>query len=340
MSGARAGARAGERRGRRLLVRLRRNRLWLSVAGALLVVGIAGAALGHILRELDWAEVGAALGAISAGQLLAALVLTALSYLLLSGYDMLALAAMGRRLPWWRCALGAFSAYSFSHNLGFAPVTAGAARWRAYAGTGLAAADIARIVVIAGVTYWLGIFLLLGLFLVGHRGALRVEDVTVSHPVQVALGIGVLGAILLYLLACARQRGPLVLLGWQLPVPTVRQALAQFLLAAADIALASAALLVLLPADVWPHYPGLLVAYVVAVVVALVTHAPGGLGVFETVMLVTLPGIDRPELVSALILYRLVYYWLPFGTAVLLLGGREALRFRATPFTPDKGARA
>ncbi len=329
-----------ERRGKRLLVRLRRNRLLLSVVGTLLVVVVAGAALAHILAELRWADVRAALAAISAGQLLAALVLTALSYALLSGYDMLALAAMGRRLPWWRCALGAFSAYSFSHNLGFAPVTAGAARWRAYAGTGLTAADIARIVVIAGVTYWLGIFLLLGIFLAAHEGALRVEEVRVSHPVQVAIGAVVLAGILLYLVACARQRGPLLLLGWRLPVPSVPQALAQFLLAAADIALASAALMVLLPPDLWARYPQLLVAYVVAVVVALVTHAPGGLGVFEAVMLVTLPGVGRPELVSALIVYRLVYYWLPFATAVLLLGGREALRFRATPFTPDKGAGA
>ncbi|WP_448582783.1 lysylphosphatidylglycerol synthase domain-containing protein [Thermaurantiacus sp.] len=306
------------------------------MAGALLVVVIAATALGHLLRELNWAEVGTALGQISAGQFLAALVLTALSYLLLAGYDLLALAAMGQQLPWWRCALGAFSAYSFSHNLGFAPITAGAARWRAYAGTGLSAADIARIVVIAGVTYWLGIFLLLGLFLITHRGALRIDDMTVSHPLQVMLGALVLGAILLYLFACTRQRGPLTLLGWRLPVPTLPQALLQFLLAAADIALASAALLVLLPTHVWGHYPQLLVAYVVAVVVALITHAPGGLGVFEAVMLVTLPAIDRPELVSALLLYRLIYYWLPFGTAVLLLGGREALRFRATPFTPHK----
>lgn len=337
MSGA---AGAGARRGLRLLVRLRRNRMLLSVIGALLVVLVAGAALAHILAELRWADVRAALAAISAWQIGAAIVLTALSYALLSGYDMLALAAMGRRQPWWRCALGAFSAYSFSHNLGFAPVTAGAARWRAYAGTGLAAADIARIVVIAGVTYWLGIFLLLGLFLVIHRGTLRIEDVALSHPVQVALGVLVLGGILLYLGACARQRGPLVLFGWHLPVPTLPQALAQFLLAAADIALASAALMVLLPAGLWALYPQLLVAYVVAVVVALVTHAPGGLGVFEAAMLVTLPAVGRAELVSALIVYRLVYYWLPFAMAILLLGGREALRFRATPFTPDKGAGA
>jgi uncharacterized membrane protein YbhN (UPF0104 family) len=87
------------------------------------------------------------------------------------------------------------------------------------------------------------------------------------------LGIG------LYLVACARQAAPLNILGWTLPVPTMRQALAQFALAATDIAIASAALLVLLPEAAWHHYPDFVVAYVVAVVVAMVTHAPGGLGV-------------------------------------------------------------
>ncbi len=324
------------RRGQRLLVRLRRNRTALSMTFAVAVVLVAGVALSRILADLNWDEVRAALGAISPGQLAACVGLTLVSYLLLSGYDMLALAAMGLRQPWWRCALGAFSAYSFSHNLGFAPVTAGAARWRAYAGTGLSAADIARIVVIAGVTYWLGIFLMLAVFLLLVPGALRIDQVALPHHWQALAGGVVLAGILAYLAACARRKAPLVLMGWQLPVPSLRQAGLQFLLAAADIALAAAALLVLLPAEQWPHYPQLLVAYVVAVVVALASHAPGGLGVFEAVMLISLPGLGRPELVSALIAYRLIYYWLPLLGSILLLGGREALRFRDTPFTAGK----
>ena len=148
--------------------------------------------------------------------------------------------------------------------------------------------------------------LLLGVFLVAFPGALRVHDATMPYATQALIGCGILAAIAVYLLACARQTGPLNILGWTLPVPTLRQALIQFALAATDIAIASAALLVLLPPEAWHHYPDFLVAYVVAVVVALLAHAPGGIGVFEAVVLVTLPEVDKPSLISALILYRLM----------------------------------
>lgn len=304
---------------------------------AIAVVLIAFAALAAILKDLSWAEVAQALRSISVRQLSLALALTVASYLSLTFYDVLALQAIGRPLPWWRAALGSFSAYCFSHNFGFAPVTGAAARWRAYAGTGLTPADIARIVVIAGVTFWLGIFLMFGLFLVQVPGALRWHDATLPQPIQAALGLGVLGVLAAYLVACARRTGPLRILGWSLPVPTLPQALAQFGLAALDISLAAAALLALLPGDPWAQFGAFLVAYVIAMIVALLSHAPGGLGVFEAAILVSLPQVGRADLVSALIVYRLLYHWLPLLAAVLLLGGREALRFRATPFSPDQG---
>jgi phosphatidylglycerol lysyltransferase len=315
---------------------VQRNRTALSIIGTVLVVAVAGIALANILSALSWNEVMVALRAISPLQLGLCLLLTTLSYLTLTFYDRLALMAMGKRQPWWRTALGAFSAYCFSHNFGFAPVTGAAARWRAYAGAGLSAADIARIVVLAGVTFWLGIFLMMGLFLVTRPGVLRIEEQVLDWPVQLAIGLVILLFILVYLVACIRRRGPLRILGWQLPVPTFGQAMIQFALAATDITLAAAALLVLLPGNHWAMFPDFVVAYVVAMVVALVTHAPGGLGVFEAVILVTLPEVDRASLVSALIVYRVVYYWLPLLLSIALLGGREALRFRDTPFTIDK----
>jgi phosphatidylglycerol lysyltransferase len=319
---------------------IQRNRTALSILGTLLVVVVAGVALASILSALTWDELVSALKAITLAQLLGCVLLTTLSYLTLTFYDRLALMAMGKRQPWWRTALGAFSAYCFSHNFGFAPITGAAARWRAYAGAGLSAADIARIVVLAGVTFWLGIFLMMGLFLVTRPGVLRIEERALDWPVQVGIGVAILAFILVYLVACIRRRGPLQILGWQLPVPTFPQAMAQFALAATDITLAAAALLVLLPGDHWAMFPDFVIAYVVAMVVALVTHAPGGLGVFEAVILVTLHDVDRASLVSALIVYRVVYYWLPLLLSIALLGGREALRFRDTPFRIDKAGLA
>lgn len=292
------------------------------------VLGIAGTALMEILKEVRIADIHAAFGRITPRQILLSVALTAFSFFILSFYDVLGLSAIGKPQPYWRALMGSFTAYNLSHNLGFAPVTGAAARWRAYRGTSLDAADIARLVVIAGVTFWLGIFLLLGVFLLLFPGALRVHDATMPYATQALIGAAVLAGIGIYLVACARQTGPLNILGWTLPVPTLRQALIQFTLAATDIAVASAALLVLLPPDVWHHYPDFLVAYVVAVVVALLAHAPGGIGVFEAVVLVTLPEVDKPSLISALILYRLIYYWGPLLLALALLGLNELRMWR------------
>jgi phosphatidylglycerol lysyltransferase len=300
----------------------------LSILMMIVVLGIAGAALFEILKEVRLADIQAAFGRITLQQILLSVGLTALSFFILSFYDVLGLSAIGKPQPYWRALLGSFTAYNLSHNLGFAPITGAAARWRAYRGTTLDAADIARLVVIAGVTFWLGIFLLLGVFLILFPGALRIHDATMPHATQALIGGAVLAGIAVYLVACARQTGPLNILGWTLPVPSLRQALIQFMLAATDIAVASAALLVLLPPEVWHHYPDFLVAYVVAVVVALLAHAPGGIGVFEAVVLVTLPEVDKPSLISALILYRLIYYWVPLFLALALLGLNELRMWR------------
>jgi len=305
------------------------------------MLGIAGLALSEILKDVKVADIRAAFDRITPQQIALSVGLTAVSFIILSFYDVLGLSAIGKPQPYWRALFGSFTAYNLSHNLGFAPLTGAAARWRAYRGTNLDAADIARLVVIAGVTFWLGIFLLLGLFLVLFPGALRVQDAKMPYVTQAAIGAAVLLGIALYLYACARQTGPLDILGWTLPVPTLRQALIQFSLAATDIAVASAALLALLPPDTWHQYPDFLVAYVVAVVIALLAHAPGGIGVFETVVLVTLPEVDKPALISALILYRLIYYWGPLFLAIVLLGLNEVrmLRRRGSVQEPDRDDR-
>lgn len=307
---------------------LGRHKTKLSLLLMAIVVSIAALALSRILNELTMTDVTRAIGAISARQLAASVGLTIVSYLVLTGYDVLALNAIGKPQPYWRAALGSFSSYTFSHNFGFAPITGAAARWRAYRGTNVDGADIARIVVIAGVTFWLGIFLLLGLALLVQPGALRVHHFVLDYPAQAAIGGAVLAAIGVYLWLCARHPGSIAILGWTLPVPTLRQALVQFALAAVDISVASAALLVLVPQADAGHFPLFLTAYVVAIVVALIAHVPGGVGVFEAVMLVALPQVDKATLVSALVVYRLIYYLLPLATAIALLGAHELARLR------------
>src|SRR5260221_12520239 len=55
----------------------------------------------------------------------------------------------------------------------------------------------------------------------------------------------------------------------------------------------------------------------------VLSAVPGGLGVFEAVFVVLLPGVPPPQLLGVLIAYRLVYYALPFLVSIGLLVGHE-----------------
>ena len=117
--------------------------------------------------------------------------------------------------------------------------------------------------------------------------------------------------------------------GRELPVADPGTALRQIALAVTDLALASAALYVLLPASANVSYVAFVGLYMVALAVSLLSLVPGGLGVFESILVLLLPGVPAPQLLGALLAYRLVYYVLPFGVAVLMMSAHEFQRQRA-----------
>ena len=85
----------------------------------------------------------------------------------------------------------------------------------------------------------------------------------------------------------------------------------------------------LLPTSADISYLAFVGLYMVALAVSLLSLVPGGLGVFESILVLLLPGVPAPQLLGALLAYRLVYYALPFGLAVLLLSAHEFQRQRA-----------
>ncbi len=134
-----------------------RHRRWL-VALAVLGVALLGfAALHALLAEVRLKEVRAALHAIPDGRIVLALGLTIGSYLCLTLYDVLALRAIGRPLPWRTAALASFTSYTVSHNLGLSLLTGGSARYRVYASAGLELGDVARVTLLASATFWGGV---------------------------------------------------------------------------------------------------------------------------------------------------------------------------------------
>jgi hypothetical protein len=299
-----------------------------AIASGLLFV-VATVVLVFILRDLDAAEISSALANASQRQILLAGIFTALSYLMLTGYDVLGLRQLGHKVAYHITAMASFTSYAVSFTLGFPLITAGTVRYWIYSSVGLGARSIASLTLIAGVTFWLGMAVVLGLCLL-----LRPTDVAslsrLPIGMNMALGAVLLGSIIAYLAWVSARPRALNVRGWSLTLPNLKVSLGQMTLGAADVCAAGAVLYVLLPQGYNIPYESFIAAYVFACILGIASHAPGGLGVFEATILLALPGVPKEQLLGSLLLFRLCYYLVPFVAALLLLGLREALlRLRA-----------
>jgi phosphatidylglycerol lysyltransferase len=295
---------------------------YLPAIASLVVFVLAILALHRLAGEFHLRDVQAAFRAIPGRSFVLALLCAAASYFLLTQYERLALRYAGADLSYSRVALTSFIAYSVGHNLGVAALSGGAIRLRMYSAAGLAAPQIAQIVGFGSLTFILGATTLTGISLIVDAG-LASSLLHASRLVAIGGGSVLLLLVLSYLAVTATGRGPVEVREWSVALPGPRMTLQQIGLAASDLLCVSAVLYVLLPAasDVtfWA-FSGL---FMVAMSAGVLSAVPGGLGVFEAVFVVLLPGVPASQLLGVLIAYRLIYYALPFLASVALLVGHE-----------------
>ncbi len=282
-----------------------------------------------IVREVDLWEVQAALTSASRAQLAAALALTVVSYLLLTGYDVLALRQLKIRIPYRTTALASFTSYAVSFNLGFPLVTGGTVRYWIYAPKGLSASRIASLTVIAGITFWLGMGVVLSWSLIREAEAVARLIVFGTDFVRL-MGLVPIGLVGAYFAWVALRRPTVRIQGWRLELPGWKLSTAQAMLGIGDVCAAAGVLYVLLPTGHGVGYETFLAIYVAAAMLGIASHSPGGLGVFEATILIALSHVPREPLLGALLLFRLIYYVAPLILALALLGAYEATgRLRA-----------
>lgn len=274
--------------------------------------------LHQALDDYRYADVVTALRNLAPGQLLAALLGTVLSYLVTTGYDWLALRYIRRPLPWRQFGFAALVSYAFSNSVGLSMLTASSLRYRLYVSWGLSAVDVARIILFTTLTLWLGILAVGGAVLVLDPldvGAIPGLDLS-ARP----LGLLLLVLPLAYLLLGLLRRQPLRIGPWELPMVRPRLALPQLAVGALDWIMAAVVLHTLMPADVL-SLGQVIGVFMVAQIAGLISQVPGGLGVFESLVLVLLKGrMPAADLFGALLAYRLLYYLLPLALAALALG--------------------
>jgi phosphatidylglycerol lysyltransferase len=306
---------------------VRANQRLLTLGAMAIVALLAFAAIRVALDEIRLRDVRAALHQIGGVPISLSIALTAISYVALTWYDRFALQAIGHKLPWRISALASFTSYTLSHNLGLALITGGSARYRIYGASGLSLTEVARVSVITGLTFWGGVLMVVAIALVMPGAPIVIAGVAIT-PLDRGLGGGLLIATLAAL-PMLRLFGirRLHIRSLSLPVPPIRLLGKQAAVALIDLLAASAALFVLMPDTAVSLYPTFFIAYTLAILIAMVTHVPGGIGVFEAVVLAVVPG-DRGALFAALLLYRAIYYVLPLLVAATLLGAIEGRRLR------------
>jgi phosphatidylglycerol lysyltransferase len=291
----------------------------------LALFGVALYALHHALGSHSYHEIAREIGDIPFRQLLAASALVLCAYLALTGYDLLGLHYIGERLPLPRVAAASFTAYAFSNNIGFAALAGGSVRLRLYSGWGLSAVRIATLVAFASLTFWIG-------FLALEGAALLIAGLPETLPAPLhgtpgrLIACAMLAVVTAYFVLIAFRKRPFVFRGFEVPLPSLQLAVGQLCVSVLDWALAGAALYVLMPDELRLTYPELLVIFLLAQIVGLLSHVPGGLGVFESVILLLLHEQTAPPAVAAALLaFRLVYYLVPLAIATVILAAHELM---------------
>lgn len=287
-------------------------------------------ALAVLRQELQGASWHALVGDVAntpAAALGLAVLLTVFNYAVLTGYDFLAFAYIGRTLSWTRIVLASFLAYAIANNVGFAMVSGTSVRYRFYSRWGITAEELSRLVFSYAVTFWLGLLLLGGLSLAVSPlpSALAFPGGEFVRPVGWLLVLSSLA----YVGATFVRHEPLGFGRVELPLPPPRIAIAQLGVSVLDWMLAAAVLYVLLPAS-GLTFLALLGAFVTAQLLGLASHVPGGIGIFEGMMVLLLkPFLSSAVVLPVLLVYRAVYYLLPLAVALVALVGDELHQRRA-----------
>lgn len=295
--------------------------LWLG--GILFAISLW--VLHHELKEYHYQDIILSLKSIPSARLFFAILLTITSYFILTLYDVLAFRYIQNPLIYRKIVSASFIGYAFSNNLGAALITGGSVRFRLFAAWGLSAVEIIKVIAFCSLTFWLG-FLTLG----GFAFLLKPFIVPVSLHIPIislrSLGLIFLLIVCCYLLMSAVRKKPFKIRELEFSLPPLRLTLAQIGISCLDWALAAAVLYFLLPThtSTFLSYQEFLGIFLLAQIAGIASQVPGGLGVFETIMVLLLSNnIQASVVLGSLVAFRGIYYILPLGISVTLLGIHE-----------------
>jgi uncharacterized membrane protein YbhN (UPF0104 family) len=308
-----------------------RHPLWKILKPVLiaLVIGFFLWLLAGKLKGLTLASLLESLSTFSSARIGAALGLTALNYLILIGYDFIAVRYLQHPVSFKRIAFGSLVGYAMSFNFGWI-LGGSTVRYRLYSAWGFSAMEIAQLIATLTLTFWVGVFALAG---VAFLAAPPPLPATIQQhlgnwlPAATARPLGgvFLAAIAAYLVLCGVWHKPLRWKEWSFVPPPLGLSVIQTVVASLDQLVAASVFYVLLPDEVRAHlgFFKTVNIYLLFTVVSALLHVPGGLGVLEQIVMDTIQSGTTQDLAATLVVYRAVYYLVPLAIAGALMLGHE-----------------
>ena len=295
----------------------------LGFLASVIVLCLAGFTLFRMLRDVQPERVLASIAAMPASNIAISIAFVAAAYFTITFYDFFALRTIGaRHVPYRIAAMSAFTSFSIGHNLGATVFTGGAIRFRIYSAWGLTLIDVAKIAFVTGLTFWLGNAFVLGLGMAIAPDAASALD-QLPPWVNRAIGLTGLAAICIYLLWLVGRTRVIGVKGVTLTLPSARLTFVQILIGIADLGLAAVGMYVLLPASPPAELLPFVVIFVLATLLGFLSHTPGAIGVFDAAILIALAQYPKEELLATLLIWRAIYYILPFSLALVVMATRE-----------------
>jgi uncharacterized membrane protein YbhN (UPF0104 family) len=295
----------------------------LGIILSLIIISIAAVVLYRKLHNINLSKVLTAVATVEDRDVVISALFVALGYFTLTFYDLFALRTIGRRdVPYRVAALAGFTSYSIGHNVGASVFTGGAVRYRIYSAWGLDAIEVAKICFIAGLTFWLGNITVLGFGFFYHPQAASDID---QLPLWLNRTFGISALMILCGYIAWVWRTPRVIgrQNWQVRLPDGPSTLLQIVIGMVDLSCCAMAMYMLVPNEPHMQFIDIAVIFITATLLGFASHSPGGLGVFDAAMMVALWEFDAEELLAGLLIFRLLYYLVPFMLALAVLGIRE-----------------
>ncbi|WP_202113732.1 MULTISPECIES: bifunctional lysylphosphatidylglycerol flippase/synthetase MprF [unclassified Gilliamella] len=315
-----------------------RYRQFLALLFGLSIFFIALIVCWHLLKEINLNELKHAINHLPAHAIVFSSLCAIGSYLMLICYEWSAARYAGVKLKPTTIISGGICASAIGNAIGLSALSGGAVRCRLYFKQGLTTIDVARMsfFVTLSLGFSLPLFAAIAALIHTHQTMLALHMTKNSIWLTAGTVFSIYALLLVFLYCHRLPEKPnkdtqlFKLYRWTIRLPNIRLASCQLVITLFDAIFAGAILYFLLP--VQPNFFTFIMIYILALVAGVLSHVPGGVGVFEAIILAALSSeIGTASLTVALVIYRIIYILIPLIPATILLLANEGKSFLSAP---------